>query len=79
MERPVTKENLLQQVDGLRDLARRSRRLADSVSLEADRKRLQRHAEELDHSAADLERQAVDAKTGVFAQYVPRTGGQAGG
>jgi hypothetical protein len=66
MEKPVTKENLLQQADGLRDIARRSRRLVDNLTAESDRLRLQRHAHELEESASNLERQAVDAKTGVF-------------
>lgn len=66
-ERPVSKENLLKQADGLRDIARRSRRLADTVTMESDRRRLQRHAQELEESASGIERQAMDAKTGVFA------------
>ena len=71
MDKPVSKENLLQQADGLRDIARRSRRLADMLIHEADRRRLQRHATELDESASGLEKQAIEAKTGVFAP--PRT------
>lgn len=63
MEKTISKENLLKQVDGLRDLARRSRRLADLLSLESDQRRLQRHAEELDDSASKLEQEAAGAKT----------------
>lgn len=67
MSKPISKERLLQEADGFRDIARRSRRLAETVTLESDRRRLQRHAEELDDSAASLEKQAADAKTGVIA------------
>lgn len=67
MSKPISKERLLQEADGFRDIARRSRRLAETVTLESDRRRLQRHAEELDDSAASLEKQAVEAKTGVIA------------
>lgn len=67
MQSPITKENLLRQVDGLRDLARRSRRLAEAMTADTDRERLGRHAKELDERASTLERQAVDAKTGQVA------------
>lgn len=73
METAVTKETLLSQVDGLRDLARRSRRLAEVLGAESDRRRLQRHAIELDESAASLEKQAAEAKTGVFAKSALRS------
>ena len=62
MERPLTKDNLLKQADGLRDLARRARRLAGSLTSESDRRRLERHIEELEDSALRLEQQAADAK-----------------
>jgi hypothetical protein len=62
MDRPITKDNLLKQSDGLRDLARRARRLAASLTGESDRRRLERHVEELEDSASRLEQQAVDAK-----------------
>jgi hypothetical protein len=61
-ERPLTKDALLKQVDGLRDLARRAKRLAASMTNEADQRRLARHAEELEESATRIEREAVDAK-----------------
>jgi nitric oxide reductase activation protein len=63
MEQPITKENLLNQVDALRDIARRSRRLIGMLSTESDRRRLQRHADELDDSASRLETEAASAKT----------------
>lgn len=63
-ERPPSKETILKQVDGMRDLARRARRLTGTVTDEGDRRRLTRYSEELDESAARLERAAVNAKTG---------------
>jgi hypothetical protein len=51
---------LVEQAEASRDLARRARRLAEELSGEADRKRLMRHAEELDSQAADLERRAAE-------------------
>ena len=63
-ERPPSKEAILKQADGLRDLARRARRLTGTVTDEGDRRRLTRYSEELDESAARLEKAAVDAKTG---------------
>ncbi|HEY2875007.1 MAG TPA: hypothetical protein VGJ56_23990 [Reyranella sp.] len=68
----VTKDMLLRQVDGLRDLSRRARRLAENVTAEEDRRRLGRYVEELDQRAAVLEREAVDAKTGQFAVMAQR-------
>ncbi|UYN94223.1 MAG: hypothetical protein KIT25_19610 [Enhydrobacter sp.] len=61
-QRP-SKEALLKQADGFRDLARRSRRLAVAIAGESDRRRLARHAEELDESALRLEQEAAGAKT----------------
>jgi len=63
-ERPPSKEAILKQADGLRDLARRARRLTGTVTDEGDRRRLTRYSEELDESAARLEKAAVDARTG---------------
>lgn len=63
-ERPPSKETILKQADGLRDLARRARRLTGTVTDEGDRRRLTRYSEELDESAARLEKAAVDARTG---------------
>jgi hypothetical protein len=63
-QRAPTKETILKQADAMRDLARRARRLTETVSDEGDRRRLSRYGEELDESAARLERAAVTAKTG---------------
>jgi hypothetical protein len=78
MPNPIGKEALLRQVDGLRDIARRSRRLAEAMTGDTDRERLTRHARELDDRASILEQQAVDARTGQFtASTLPRsTAGQ---
>jgi hypothetical protein len=62
--RPPSKEAILKQADGMRDLARRSRRLVGSVTDDGDRRRLTRHAEELEESATRLEKTAVEARTG---------------
>jgi hypothetical protein len=72
MNQPITKDMLLRQVDGLRDISRRARRLAENMTAEEDRRRLGRYVEELDERAAAIERQAVDAKTGQFAAAAPR-------
>ena len=66
MNQPITKDMLLRQVDGLRDLARRARRLTESMTAEEDRRRLGRYVEEIDERAATLEREAADAKNGQF-------------
>jgi hypothetical protein len=63
-ETAISKDNLLKQVDGLRDLARRARRLAETMTSESDRHRLTRHYDELRESAARLEQEAAGAKTG---------------
>jgi len=69
MDRPLTKDNLLKQADGLRDLARRAKRLAASLTTESDQRRLERHVGEREDSASRLEEQAADAKAagGSFA------------
>jgi len=72
MNDPVSKESLLKQVDGMRDLSRRARRLATTLSVEADRARLVQYAEELEGNAARLEREAVDAKSVVMSRMLPR-------
>ena len=48
-------DNVREQLLRTRDMARRARRLADSLTSEADRDRLLRHASELDAQAAELE------------------------
>lgn len=62
----ASKESLLQQVDALRDLSRRARRLSAAMSQESDRRRLSRYAEELEESASRLEEDAAGAKTMVI-------------
>jgi hypothetical protein len=62
--RPPSKDSILKQADGLRDLARRARRLAEQMSMESDQRRLARYVEELEESAARLEKSAVEAKAG---------------
>jgi hypothetical protein len=69
---PLTKDMLLRQVDGLRDLSRRARRLSEAMLADEDKRRLDRYVVELDERASALERQAVDAKTGQFAVAAPR-------
>ena len=64
VEIAISKENLLKQADGLRELARRSRRLAETMTSEVDQRRLARVTEELQESATRLEQEAVAAKTG---------------
>jgi hypothetical protein len=66
----LTKENLLKQADALRDIARRSRRLSETLSTQSDQQRLQRHAVELDESAKRLEKEAIDAKSMVVSKMV---------
>ena len=62
LEQPQTKHNLLKQADGLRDLARRARRLSERMQFESDQRRLLRHCEELHDSAARLEQVAAETK-----------------
>jgi len=59
---PRTKDVLLRQADGLRDLARRARRLAQTTTTEADQRRLERYVEELEENASRLEKEAASAK-----------------
>jgi hypothetical protein len=54
---------LLKQVDSLRDLARRTRRLSEEVDQGLDQEMLLRYAKELEDSAERLEKEAVAAKT----------------
>ena len=63
-QRPPSKEALLKQADGMRDLARRATRLKDTATDEGDRRRLERYVQELEDIASRLERSAVEAKTG---------------
>jgi hypothetical protein len=65
--RPVTKESLLNQVDTLRDIARRTRRLSETMELESDRRRLTAHVDGIEECATRIEKQAIEAKTFVVA------------
>jgi hypothetical protein len=60
--KPQSKDALLTQADGLRDLARRARRLAETMTNETDQRRLKRCVEELEASASRLEQKAASAK-----------------
>jgi hypothetical protein len=55
------------QAQANRDLARRARRLAATLPDPAERARLQRYAEELDHQADRLEREATERRRPVIA------------
>jgi predicted metal-dependent hydrolase len=57
-----SKTSLLSQVDALRDVARRVRRLSKTIARESDQRRLARHAEELDETATRLEAEAAEVK-----------------
>jgi hypothetical protein len=59
----TTKEGLLRQVDALRDIVRRSRRVAETMELESDRRILMAHVEQIEQCATRIEKQAIDAKT----------------
>lgn len=48
----------------MRDLARRARRLTETITDDGDRRRLVGYSEELDESATRLETAAMDAGTG---------------
>ncbi|HZP98943.1 MAG TPA: hypothetical protein VFB13_05350 [Reyranella sp.] len=56
----TTRSGHAAQVEELRDLARRARRLAASLHQETERLRLERHAEELDQQADQLEAKAKE-------------------
>ena len=67
MSTPMTKESLLNQVDRLRDIARRSRRLSETMEMESDRRRLMAHVQGIEECATRIEKQAIEAKTFVVA------------
>lgn len=67
MATSVTKEGLLRQVDALRDIARRSRRVAETMELESDRRPVTEHIAQIEQCALRIEKQAVDAKTFAIA------------
>jgi hypothetical protein len=56
-------ESVQDQLSRTRDLARRARRFAESLTSEADRVRLLRHAAELDAQADDLARTFAPASS----------------
>ena len=58
-----SKEALLKQADGLRDLARRAKRLGDTATDDEQRRLLERCGEEFQESASRLERSAIKAKS----------------
>jgi hypothetical protein len=57
-EAMVLPEELENEAAHNRDIAVRARRMAGSLTLGADRKRIERYADDLEHHAADLEAQA---------------------
>lgn len=61
-----TKEDLLGQADAARDIGRRARRLAKTLLLESDQRRLSDNADEMDALAGRLEAEAASAKTMVI-------------
>ena len=67
MDKLVSKETLLRQVDGLRDIARRARRLAEIVD-EPEQTRLIQCADDFEESAKRIEGDAASAKTSVMPQ-----------
>jgi hypothetical protein len=59
MVKPVSP---LEQAAASRDMARRARRLAQTLSMDGDRARLQQYAEELDERATLFEAEADERK-----------------
>ena len=72
MDKLVSKETLLRQVDGLRDIARRARRLAE-IADEPEQTRLIQCADDFEESAKRIEGDAASAKTSVMPQSVSLT------
>ena len=68
----VSTETLPKQVDGLRDIARRARRLAEIMD-EHEQTRLTQCADEFEESARTIEGDAASAKTVVMPQSVSLT------
>jgi len=62
--RARSKDSILQEVDSLRALARRARRLASTVTDDEDQRNLGQYIKELEGNAARLEKAAIDAKSG---------------
>ena len=59
----LTKEKLLMQVDALRDVVRRGRRVMETLELESDRRRMSTHMDGVEECAVRIEKQAGEAKT----------------
>jgi glycerol-3-phosphate O-acyltransferase len=69
----ISKDSLLKQADALLAQARRARKLSASDAVDAeDRAQLIRDAEQCERMAAQLEKDAIGAKTGVFSGPPPR-------
>jgi hypothetical protein len=66
MDKTVSKDSLLRKADALLGEARRARKQSADLSVEGERLKLIRHAEDLEGQAARLEKDAVAAKNGVF-------------
>ena len=65
MDKLVSKETLLRQVDGRRDIARRARRLAEIMD-GREQTRLIQCADDFEESAKRIEGEAASAKTSVM-------------
>ena len=59
----MSRTELLQKARVTREEASRAKRLARQLTQDADRSRLLRYAEELEHQADDFERDAAGAST----------------
>jgi len=70
-----SKESLWAQVDSLRGLSRRARRLSQVLSQEGDQQQLVQYAEELDDSASRLEKEAASAETKTPNPLPPKGSG----
>jgi hypothetical protein len=66
MDFSASKDSLLRKADTLLGEARRARKSA-AAAAEGDRAQLVERAEDLERQAARLEKDAVSAKSGVFA------------
>ena len=66
--------DLAAQTTATRELARQVRRIAAVISLDTDRARLLRHAEELERSADDLERQQSIGQAPATLHLLPVSG-----
>lgn len=60
--KPASPDGGLIQADALREISRRSRRLAETIGSDGDRRRLSFYADELDESARRMEKEASATK-----------------